>query len=327
MTSPAVPGRGGAPEPGPYRGGDGAPLTVAAVAARLGVAASTLRTWDRRYGLGPTAHEAGSHRRYSPADVARLERMRSLTLQGVAPADAARAALDEDGNDHVPAPMAVPVEEDHEPLLVDPLSLAAAAMEPDHPRVQRMLHQGVREKGLVRTWTGLVKPALTMLRQRERSDRPGVDPEELVSFAVLAAVREVAAAAERARASDADARAGAATGPRRTVLLCARAADRLRAHVVGGGLAERGVSSRVLRVEQGDDPEQVVQSVQSRGARVLAVVGDPPGADRLVEAVSAQGGVEIFLLGPDAPEIWLPRVRRVRTTPAAVEEIVGALEE
>src|SRR5690606_32988819 len=30
-----------------------APLTVAGVARTLGVAASTLRTWDRRYGLGP----------------------------------------------------------------------------------------------------------------------------------------------------------------------------------------------------------------------------------------------------------------------------------
>ena len=41
-------------------------LTVAAVARRLGVAPSTLRTWDRRYDLGPSAHTAGSHRRYGP---------------------------------------------------------------------------------------------------------------------------------------------------------------------------------------------------------------------------------------------------------------------
>src|SRR5215212_267056 len=68
-------------------------LTVAAVARRLGVAPPTLRTWDRRYGLGPSAHTAGAHRRYSPTDVARLMVMRRLTLQGVPPADAARIAL------------------------------------------------------------------------------------------------------------------------------------------------------------------------------------------------------------------------------------------
>ncbi|WP_040399023.1 MerR family transcriptional regulator, partial [Cellulomonas massiliensis] len=68
-------------------------LTVAAVARRLGVAPATLRTWDRRYGLGPGVHAAGSHRRYSAADVDRLLVMRRLTLDGVAPGDAARLAL------------------------------------------------------------------------------------------------------------------------------------------------------------------------------------------------------------------------------------------
>jgi DNA-binding transcriptional MerR regulator/methanogenic corrinoid protein MtbC1 len=67
-------------------------LTVAAVARRLGVAPATLRTWDRRYGLGPSVHAAGSHRRYTPADVACLVVMRRLTLDGVPPADAAQIA-------------------------------------------------------------------------------------------------------------------------------------------------------------------------------------------------------------------------------------------
>jgi MerR family transcriptional regulator, light-induced transcriptional regulator len=39
-------------------------LTVAAVARQIGVAPATLRTWDRRYGLGPSQHNDGEHRRY-----------------------------------------------------------------------------------------------------------------------------------------------------------------------------------------------------------------------------------------------------------------------
>lgn len=67
-------------------------LTVAAVARRLGVAPATLRTWDRRYGLGPSTHEAGEHRRYCPADLHRLTLMRRLISAGVAPCDAAEKA-------------------------------------------------------------------------------------------------------------------------------------------------------------------------------------------------------------------------------------------
>jgi len=76
-------------------------LTVAAVARRLGVAPATLRTWDRRYGLGPSEHTAGSHRRYSGIDVARLMIMRRLTLEGVPPSEAASIARASDVREDV----------------------------------------------------------------------------------------------------------------------------------------------------------------------------------------------------------------------------------
>ncbi|SDK14821.1 MerR family transcriptional regulator [Streptomyces indicus] len=70
-----------------------AALTTGALARRLGVAATTLRTWERRYGIGPREREAGRHRRWTPADIARVEHMCRLTAQGVAPSEAARLAL------------------------------------------------------------------------------------------------------------------------------------------------------------------------------------------------------------------------------------------
>ncbi|MEU7526299.1 MerR family transcriptional regulator [Saccharothrix sp. NPDC042600] len=78
--------------------------SAGAVARMLGVSPTTLRTWDRRYGLGPSTREEGRHRRYSEEDVSRLRHMLALTGRGVAPAAAAAIAMGrtlsvEDGGD------------------------------------------------------------------------------------------------------------------------------------------------------------------------------------------------------------------------------------
>ncbi|MFJ3816113.1 MerR family transcriptional regulator [Streptomyces sp. NPDC090056] len=67
-------------------------LTTGTVARRLGVSPTTLRSWDRRYGIGPAAREDGRHRRWAPDDVAMLEEMCRLTASGAPPAEAARIA-------------------------------------------------------------------------------------------------------------------------------------------------------------------------------------------------------------------------------------------
>lgn len=73
---------------------DEAPLLGVMGAARvLGIATATLRSWDRRYGITPSAHTKGGHRRYSPQDMARLQAMGRLVRAGVPPAEAARACL------------------------------------------------------------------------------------------------------------------------------------------------------------------------------------------------------------------------------------------
>jgi MerR family transcriptional regulator, light-induced transcriptional regulator len=68
-------------------------LTTGGVARRLGVSPTTVRSWERRYGIGPAHREAGRHRRWSPQDIAVLEAMCRLTARGVPPAEAARSAL------------------------------------------------------------------------------------------------------------------------------------------------------------------------------------------------------------------------------------------
>ncbi|MBB1247182.1 MerR family transcriptional regulator, partial [Streptomyces durbertensis] len=96
-------------------GGTAGPgLTTGAVARKLGVAPTTLRSWDRRYGVGPAERGDGRHRRWSPADVAMLERMCRLTSLGVPPGEAAKRARDpraEDVAEPPPGPLAPPLAE------------------------------------------------------------------------------------------------------------------------------------------------------------------------------------------------------------------------
>lgn len=284
------------------------PLTVAAVAARLGVAASTLRTWDRRYGLGPSGRSAGSHRRYTADDVARLETMRRLTLAGAAPSDAARlAARNVPGGPGVNVLSTLP----GLPPKVDGLTLAAAAIDGEEHRVRRLLAVAVRSWGIVGAWTEVVQAAFGFLDEREAGDRPGRDPEHILAGAVLATVR---AASEGVAAA------------RPQVVICADPAlviGRLGADVLASALAERGVAAVVVRGPA--DPDRIRRVLDGANG-VLAVIGSSPAGEALARAVSEPGGLSVIGVGVEAPAVWLPGVQRVRTFAGAVHEIAGALE-
>ncbi|MEO6496212.1 MAG: MerR family transcriptional regulator [Solirubrobacteraceae bacterium] len=64
-------------------------------AARTGVSESTLRAWERRYGLLDPRRSDGGYRLYSPADERRVLAMNAHMSRGMAAAEAAKAALAE----------------------------------------------------------------------------------------------------------------------------------------------------------------------------------------------------------------------------------------
>ena len=55
-----------------------------------GIPATTLRAWERRYGIPSPRRTASAYRLYTAEDVALVSRMRALVDEGVAPAEAAR---------------------------------------------------------------------------------------------------------------------------------------------------------------------------------------------------------------------------------------------
>ena len=129
-------------------------LSTGEAARRIGVAVTTVRTWDRRYGLGPSVREPGRHRRYNSGDVARLALMRRLTADGVAPAEAARIARDQQSphDPGQPEEAVAPPRERGEGKPGTAKGLRRAAMALDPADVGRILALALTE-GAVPAWT------------------------------------------------------------------------------------------------------------------------------------------------------------------------------
>ena len=160
-------------------------LTVAAVARRLGVAPATLRTWDRRYGLGPSSHEAGEHRRYCPSDLAKLTLMRRLITTGVAPSDAAETAKAHKGV--ITIEKLVDSFEVREEL-VDSLHRASKSL--DKLFVETALRQDISSHGVIASWTEVIVPLLFLVGDEWEADGSGIEVEHMLTEIIKRILRE-----------------------------------------------------------------------------------------------------------------------------------------
>ena len=70
-------------------------MRIGELARRTGVTVELLRAWEKRYGLLQPSRTNSGYRLYSPADEERIARMRRGLADGLAAAEAARAALEE----------------------------------------------------------------------------------------------------------------------------------------------------------------------------------------------------------------------------------------
>ena len=160
-------------------------LTVAAVARRIGVAPATLRTWDRRYGLGPSAHEAGEHRRYHPSDLAKLILMRRLITSGVAPCDAAIKAKAHKGTLSVED---LVEEFEVREEVVDALHRAAKLL--DKSFVEAVLRKDIADNGVIASWTEVIVPLLFLVGDEWAATGTGIEVEHMLSEIIKRLLRE-----------------------------------------------------------------------------------------------------------------------------------------
>ncbi|MEU8267455.1 MerR family transcriptional regulator [Sphaerisporangium sp. NPDC049002] len=171
---------------------EGPSYGIGAVARRLGVPAPTLRTWNLRYGIGPSHRSPGGHRRYDAADLLRLEEMNRLIRAGLPPAEAAQAALGRTpadlGRTSGPVDRAVP--EAGAVRVPSAAVLARAALNLDGDAVVSGLGAALDEHGVAWTWERLVLPVFDAIIRRQDATGAGIEIEHLFSERLLSALSE-----------------------------------------------------------------------------------------------------------------------------------------
>ncbi|MFD7625962.1 MerR family transcriptional regulator [Streptomyces sp. NPDC059851] len=191
-------------------------LSTGAVARRLGVSPTTVRSWERRYAIGPAHREDGRHRRWTPQDIARLELMCRLTAQGVPPAEAARtaragapgapgasgrpaqaAAAGPPATQPPGAPLPAPGGGPGGLLPLGPVrpecrGLSRAAVRLDAPAVADRLEAALAEHGLVTAWEEVIAPALHAVgRKWATAGERYVEVEHLLSWHVSGVLHRI----------------------------------------------------------------------------------------------------------------------------------------
>ena len=291
--------------------------SVSAVARRLGVAAATLRTWDRRYGISPSLRTAGSHRRYTENDVALLQRMQGFMMAGMPPADAAVAAQTTPSEGQSPAvvPQEAAPADNVVPLSradaqTKGLSRAAHCMDP--AAAAAVVRRSIERWGVTWTWDNVVAPVLREVGEQYERSGPqdaGIDIEHHLSHVVMR---------ELIRTSD----VLDPVNPRPVLLASAPDEQHtLPLYAVAAALAERGIATRVLGARTPD--RALAAAVRRTGPAAVFLWAQGRAVTDLATAVpDVRPRAAVVLGGPGWQEVDRPTDA---TYPQSLSEAVAAL--
>lgn len=267
--------------------------TVGVVADRLGIPTATLRSWNRRYGIGPTDHWPGRHRLYTEDDVAVVQRMQQLIDEGVSAGRAAHVVADTDVNRHG-----------------DTAALLAAAFALDPDGVGRLIEQSLRGRGVIDTWDGLLRPALASLTTLQIEGGGCIEVEHVFSRVTTRALQRLPAP----RTS---------VAPRVLLACCDGDAHTLALEALGAALAQRGRPALTLGASV---PAASVIAALDRLPEVKVIVlwsQVASTADAEAVRTIAAAGAQVMVAGPGWAEATLPTgVAQMTTLRAAVERLL-----
>jgi len=159
-----------------------AELRIGELSRRVGVSEHVLRAWESRYGLLKPARSAGGYRLYSEDDQSRIRRMQAHLADGLAAAQAARAAIADEPTGRIArAGAEAPSRAD----LVDSAdALRQALDEMDEPGAQAVLDRLLTDFTLESVLRDVLLPYLHDLGERWEHGEVSVGLEHFASHVV-----------------------------------------------------------------------------------------------------------------------------------------------
>ena len=248
--------------------------SIGQVAALLGVAPETVRSWGRRYGLAASGRSSGGHRRFTAADVRALNRMQELVATGLSPASAAARVLDPTDSVPIVGPLATVTSGASRPTRRSPAErsspsagpggrvlavpggsrrargLARAVSRLDAATATGLVGEMLVAEGAVRTWEDVLVPVLEAAGLRWSRTGRGVEIEHVLSEVIQSSLQSYATFLPRPLAV-------------RAVLLAGAPEDThtLPLHILAVALREQRIPSLLLG---GRSPVETVLSAAKR---------------------------------------------------------------
>jgi DNA-binding transcriptional MerR regulator len=257
------------------------PFRINIAAELCAVPATTLRAWERRYGVPVPRRTASAYRLYTTEDVAQIIRMREMVEKGVSPAQAARVVL---GSPPAVADEHVPIdglELAQARILAATLRWDAAAIDLELTRLSMLLDaQTLYER--------VVSPVLTEVGARWERGELSIGQEHLLTDRLELAVRASLRALERK------------DGP--LVLLACIDCEQHVLGLLGAALrfAASGAHTTLLGAMM--PAEALADAIRSMAPRLvgLSVSLPPPNAKALLRAYGKACGSTPWVVGGPA---------------------------
>lgn len=263
--------------------------SVSAAARLCGVSPSTLRAWERRYGVVEPVRTEGGYRVYDDKALQRLTRMSSLIASGWSPRHAAAYVMNEDGEGDGALPVGAHAEEE----IPDPVPptdkertehievILAAAEHLDAPRVSDELDFAFSVHSfddLVDQWLG---PVLKATGEAWSEGRLSVAGEHFLSAGIERRIRAYYEEADQHSRNN---------GPRILVGTPRGAKHAIGSFAFATSLRRHGCDVTYLGADV--PPEAWLEAIESSGAHAVAVsvptAEDAEGATETIKLITAE---------------------------------------